>query len=1219
MATNSAVVGLLRAILTLDTAEFAAGGKRAQDELKAFSTNFQKIGREATQLGTALTKTLTLPILAIAGASAKAAIDFESSFAGVRKTVNATEDEFAAMAQAFRNLAKEIPVNVNELNRLGEAAGALGIPKAEIVDFARVMAMLGVTTNVTADQAAESIAKIQNIFNAAGQDTDRFAATLVALGNDGASTESQILEMATRIAGAGNTIGMTQGQVLAFASALSSVGIEAEMGGSAISRVFIDIASAVNKGGEDLANFAKVSGQSAAEFSKLFKDDAAKAVESFIQGLSKIKESGGNLLGTLEQLGFQEIRVRDTLLRTAGAGDLLTRALNLQSDAWDKNTALTEEARKRFETTEAKIQLLWNRVKDLAITFGNALKPAIETTINLVNGLIPFVDKLAHLFAGLPGPVQLAAGGLLAVVAAAGPAIYIFGQLAIASSALAKAFTAQGIAATVAGTAMGPLAAGIAAVGRALAFAVPYLAAFTAGAAIAAIHTERLEAMKTSAMDLAKANDLIRAKQEELNRAIANGNDKQEFKLRAELKALEAGKAAGEQAERATKQQEDAAKVAAFASFNYDLLKTSATGAGNALDGAGDSADALTKKLKSLKDAQADAIIEAKAWAQFMGANPMKQPIALQQQYVDVLKRVIEQFGSLEKAGIKTTAWMGTWMALAPQTTSWLDQFKPRVSEIVDLAGEWEHEQQKVADATNATRASLELLAKVSTTLPKGLLGVKLPDVQTRLGATFTQGFSEAFKNLGPTIMAALTGGGNILQSVGSLFGGSLGSSVVANFGKSIIGTLGKTIGGAFNALIPGLGAMLGPLLGKIGDFFGNLFGKGKGRQMVEDFASTFGGFDQLHEKLGTLGDAGEQLWIKLTQGVKKGDTKAAQAAIEAITKALGDQERVLSKYGLTLDDLKTPQQKFTDAIKTLLGDLKSLQGMGFSDKTIVGGMKDQLNDLLRTALETGQKLPAAFGPLAIELVKSGGLATDLKNKLLGIADPVPWKEMQAIAEEFEIDLAALGPAFQQAKLGETAQEFAGKFMLLVDNGADVGAVIEGMGKKANEFLLNAKKWGLELPASMRPLFEKMIEAGELVDENGEKILDLKDIKFGKTLAEEFDPLIEAIKELIDLFANKAPKSVEDFKRSFGGGIRVPVVYEPSGPGPGASASYAPPSFTGGSPQSVFAGGVAPAMVVAGAAARSRDLVIQMNGRDWYRLTLSDMVDAMEQYGVGVR
>src|SRR6185436_6813027 len=110
------------------------------------------------------------------------------------------------------------------LNRLGEAAGALGIPKAEIVDFARVMALLGVTTNVTSDQAAEGIAKIQNIFGAAGKDTERFASTLVALGNSGASTESQILEMATRISGAGHTIGLTQGEVLGFASALSSVG-----------------------------------------------------------------------------------------------------------------------------------------------------------------------------------------------------------------------------------------------------------------------------------------------------------------------------------------------------------------------------------------------------------------------------------------------------------------------------------------------------------------------------------------------------------------------------------------------------------------------------------------------------------------------------------------------------------------------------------------------------------------------------------------------------------------------------------------------------------------------------------------------------------------------------------------------------------------------------------------------------------------------------------
>ena len=65
------------------------------------------------------------------------------------------------------------------------------------------------------------------------------------------------------------------------------------------------------------------------------------------------------------------------------------------------------------------------------------------------------------------------------------------------------------------------------------------------------------------------------------------------------------------------------------------------------------------------------------------------------------------------------------------------------------------------------------------------------------------------------------------------------------------------------------------------------LFDRNKGRDLVVDFAETFGGFDQLHVQLAALGAEGEKLWIALTQGVGRNNPKEAQAAIDAITKAL--------------------------------------------------------------------------------------------------------------------------------------------------------------------------------------------------------------------------------------------------------------------------------------------------------------------------------------------
>ena len=433
---NNITVGILRALLTLDTAQFHQGMRESVGSAAKFEGQMRKLGGNLTQIGSTLTGAVTLPIVAAFGGAAKAAIDFESSFAGVRKTVDASQAEFATMAQQFRGLSKDIPVSVNELNRLGEAAGALGIPKAEIVDFSRVMAMLGVTTNVTSDQAAESIAKIQNIFGASGKFTENFASTLVDLGNKGASTEAEILALATRIASAGNTVGMTQPQVLAFSAAIANVGMEAEAGGSAFSRVVLEISKAVSAGGKDLQGFAQVAGMSSQQFATLFKTNAAGAMQAFVEGLGRIKQGGGDLNAVLGDLGFTEIRQSDLLRRLAGDSTGVGAALGVANTAWQQNTALQDEAGKRFATFQSQLTLLWNRFQDIGITLGTALMPLMTAFLNILNAIMPVIAFLAESFAAMPLPLQIMAVGFAGFVAALGPVLLIVGQLAMGLAAL---------------------------------------------------------------------------------------------------------------------------------------------------------------------------------------------------------------------------------------------------------------------------------------------------------------------------------------------------------------------------------------------------------------------------------------------------------------------------------------------------------------------------------------------------------------------------------------------------------------------------------------------------------------------------------------------------------------------------------------------------------------------------------------------------------------
>ena len=329
-------------------------------------------------------------VAGIAAAAVKTAIDFESAFAGVQKTVDLTAAEFDVLDKSLRDMTKELPMSYVELASIAEIAGQLGVKGVDnITEFTKTVADIGVTTNMTAEQAATDFARFANIMGMPISEVGRLGSTVVDLGNNLATTEAEIVDMSMRIAGAGNVIGMTEGEVMGWGAALSSMGIQAEMGGTAISKLMINISSMVSTGSEDLAGFASTAGMSVEEFSKLFKEDASSALQAFFIGLGNIDTQGGDVLSTLEALDIKEVRLRDAVLRLSSGGDVLTESLNIQNKAWDDNTALSDEANKRYATLESQIQMVKNEFTLLAVEIGEKLMPIIRDT------LLPFIkDKL---------------------------------------------------------------------------------------------------------------------------------------------------------------------------------------------------------------------------------------------------------------------------------------------------------------------------------------------------------------------------------------------------------------------------------------------------------------------------------------------------------------------------------------------------------------------------------------------------------------------------------------------------------------------------------------------------------------------------------------------------------------------------------------------------------------------------------------------------------
>ena len=403
-------------LLATAKSAWTAAGKSLED----FGKKCDAIGKGLTTAGRALTTTVTTPVLALGATAIKASLDFESTFTSVRKTVDATEAEFDALAASSKAMSTQIAASTGEINEVMATAGQLGINKNYLADFSRTMIDLGNSTDIVANQAASTLAKFANITNMDQSLFGNLGATLVDLGNKFATTESSIMEMSLRLAAAGHQVGLSEAQILGFAAALSSVGIEAEMGGSAFSKALVKMEVAAATGGEALEDFARVSGLTAEGFKSLFESDPAAAFQAFITGLSRMDEEGVSAIATLNDIGIAEVRLRDTLLRAVNANELFARTQDVAISAWQENTALTEEAGKRYATTESRLINLKNTALLFAQQLGDDLNPTIQRLIDgagdLMKGFLD-MDEAQRMqiirmaaYAAAAGPVLLTLG-----------------------------------------------------------------------------------------------------------------------------------------------------------------------------------------------------------------------------------------------------------------------------------------------------------------------------------------------------------------------------------------------------------------------------------------------------------------------------------------------------------------------------------------------------------------------------------------------------------------------------------------------------------------------------------------------------------------------------------------------------------------------------------------------------------------------------------------
>ncbi len=367
-------------------------------DVTGLNKGFQSAERMIIGGSASIAKSATLAAAAITGLALAATAEFakfEHSFADVRKTVSATEQEFKQFESTFRKMATQMPTNVNEINKIAAAAGQLGIQKEHIADFTKVMINLGNTTNLKGEAAAQQLARLANITQMSQKDFGRLGSTISELDRKSATTAAEIVTLSLRIGGAARAIGMSNDQILGFAASLSSVGIAAEAGGTAISETMINMQKAVSMGTKELETFATVAGMSISEFKKLFGENSAEAILQFVEGLRRIEDVGGDAFRTLDRLGMDGARITRTLISAAQAGKLFRENLGTAKEAWKENTSLTEMADERYKTFISQLRVTGGMIRELAIQLGEAMAPGLRELNEYLQGSLTASDGWA--------------------------------------------------------------------------------------------------------------------------------------------------------------------------------------------------------------------------------------------------------------------------------------------------------------------------------------------------------------------------------------------------------------------------------------------------------------------------------------------------------------------------------------------------------------------------------------------------------------------------------------------------------------------------------------------------------------------------------------------------------------------------------------------------------------------------------------------------------
>ena len=350
----------------------------AAKDVNTLSASVQKTGRIAAKamaaVGTA--------VATVAVASAKKAIEFESTMADVAKVVDGLRDQNGAftksyyeMSDALLNMSKNIPMTADALGQIMASAGQAGIASEDLAKFTETAAKMGVAFDTTAEQAGEWMATWRTALNLSQTQVTALGDQLNYLGNTTSENVLKLSEVVTRVGALGQTAGLSAGEVAALAASMP--GVTAEISATGIKSMMIAMTAGASATSQQAAVLQQL-GFTASDMANRMQTDAKGAIIDLLGAIKQLP-AAEQTAALSQYFGKESVSSIAPLLKNLG---YLQQQFAKVGDASAYSGSMEAEYAVRADTTANKLQLMQNKLAVLQVQIGNKILPYVNDALD---------------------------------------------------------------------------------------------------------------------------------------------------------------------------------------------------------------------------------------------------------------------------------------------------------------------------------------------------------------------------------------------------------------------------------------------------------------------------------------------------------------------------------------------------------------------------------------------------------------------------------------------------------------------------------------------------------------------------------------------------------------------------------------------------------------------------------------------------------------------